>query len=235
MLIDSREALRNLVERFPLIGLGQPGPVVLQLEHLAREENEAIQKRLNRLYSACGCEAGAALSITSLTLYSLYAYFNGETLGLASSGAILLGFLFFVAGGAAGKMIGLFLARRELLRTLRDLLDRIPTTGEAEFVVTYNNGVVATRDQWRPTISSALLSGSQETWRQYRAGGRGTGHAENDLRDAEAPGGLPPDGPGEHRSAPEGHGRLVAGLSQPQRLDCAAGVPCDPVPSSTHR
>lgn len=128
MLIDGRAAVERLIERIPLLGVGQAGPIVLALADLAREENEAIERRLKQLFSACGCGSGAGFAFGSLALYSVYAYSSGALRDIGGVGIALLAVAVFMAGGGLGKMTGMLRARRQLLRTLRDLRDRLPVT-----------------------------------------------------------------------------------------------------------
>lgn len=91
-----------------------------------------------------------------------------------------------------------------------------------------SRGALRPCDQRRAAVSESLLSSGEEARGQYGAGGGGAGHAEDELRDADEAGGVSPDGEGNHRSAPRGHGPLASGLSEAQRLDCATGVPFHP-------
>lgn len=119
MLIDSRQALLALSGRIGLLGVGRADQLVVRLGQLTPVENERIQAQLTGLYDACGCGWAATLAIVAPVTFGVYLPFaqsTGAVWGVLSMAGL------FIAGGAAGKVIGLLIARERLRRRLRQLL-----------------------------------------------------------------------------------------------------------------
>jgi peptidoglycan/LPS O-acetylase OafA/YrhL len=100
-------------------------PVEFRIPELPRGENEAVQSRVNRLRSVCGCTAGAAASLSALFLYVIILSTSPLGDGLGAAAKWLVGAAIVILVGAITKAIAIVWARHRLNRMIGSLADRI--------------------------------------------------------------------------------------------------------------
>ena len=117
--IDSaREVLRiheNVTLRFPQ----EPARLEFTLPQLDEGRNRELSDRLNPLYNACGCKPGAAAGLAGLAGVVLWVFLRVSPLEWIDLG---WGLLALSAGVVTGKLVGLAVARRMLLKGIQALL-----------------------------------------------------------------------------------------------------------------
>lgn len=124
-VLNGTAAIDDLLRALPWLLPGPPGPIVVEAAPLSDADSRAAQEHINRLYDACGCDAGALGAIASVAAYVIYAATAGAVGGLGPVGTTVLGGGVFLIGGAVGKTLGVLNARRRLVRALRDLRRRL--------------------------------------------------------------------------------------------------------------
>lgn len=103
-----------------------PARIVVAVRNIPEAEQREIEKRLNILYAACGCIEGTwALGFAIAAWAAGWAWagaFPRHALTM-----IPVGIAIAIAGAAAGKIFGLFLARHSLRIELFRLAARSPS------------------------------------------------------------------------------------------------------------
>ncbi len=107
-------------------GLRRPrGRVALEIPALGEAERGRWERLINRHYRACGCEAGAAMTVLSVVAYGVYLFLGG---GLSARGplkVVALGIAVVLAAAVIGKGLGLLYARLRLLGLVAALRRRL--------------------------------------------------------------------------------------------------------------
>ena len=119
--IDSGEKL-TLLQRDVHSGLArQYRSLTFSLPGLSERENSTLQKRVNRLYLACGCGEGAALGIVALIAYGSWFLMRPEPFSWWD--LLWAGTAFFLVT-TVGKLAGLWRAHLRLKADVDDLVER---------------------------------------------------------------------------------------------------------------
>lgn len=122
MRLDSRQAIRQLLDKTGYLVGQYAGEIVLDLPSLTTEENTRLSDRLNKLNNACGCTAGAITSIVAIILFIVLYKQNV----IAQTGSAIwlsfTGFTWFFLSGLAGKLAALLLIKYRLRRLLTHLI-----------------------------------------------------------------------------------------------------------------
>jgi|HubBroStandDraft_3_1064219.scaffolds.fasta_scaffold167180_2 hypothetical protein len=93
--------------------------VELNLPSLPDSETRAVQDRLNRLVSACGCETSAALLVVAVLACGIFDAAYWSVVEAHPFKALSINLLACAIGAGAGKAWGLLHARRGLARLIR--------------------------------------------------------------------------------------------------------------------
>jgi len=109
----------------PLLAGRARGRVEVAAPALDPAEQARWTDRLNRHARACGCEAGARAMLAVLLAYAGAAAIGMDPLPASVVGRVLLGVPVVLAAAAAGKVLGVFAARRRLAAEARRLLDAL--------------------------------------------------------------------------------------------------------------
>lgn len=105
IIITSTDDLLNIKQQSPLLKRPRRMRFSLQLPHLSIEERNHYEKKLTKIYSACGCESGAALGLISLiTFILIVSTYNAVQWNWI---LILYGMGIFSLGVFIGKVTGL--------------------------------------------------------------------------------------------------------------------------------
>jgi len=89
--------------------------ISVQIGTFDHATRRAVESRLNRLYTECGCRLGALLTTVALTLV-VFERAGGWSPGLGRDVHVLTEITFVVAAAAIGKLLGVTRARRTLNR-----------------------------------------------------------------------------------------------------------------------
>ncbi|UCH73304.1 MAG: hypothetical protein JSU82_13240 [Rhodospirillales bacterium] len=119
--IDSAEKL-TLLQRDVHTGLGRRyRSVTFALPDLSERENSTIQKRINRLYLACGCGEATILGFAALIAYGVWFLTRTQPFTWWDP---VWAFAAFFAATTVGKLAGLWRAHLRLKAEVSDLVDR---------------------------------------------------------------------------------------------------------------
>lgn len=111
----------NALYAMPFVRANELGNLRLGGTIVEHPEKNNWETELNRYFYACGCDAGATVSIIALLLgggWSAYLYFQGSWGGLV---AIVIPFLMAIGGALVGKRMGLIRAREQLRKTVNEI------------------------------------------------------------------------------------------------------------------
>ncbi len=107
-------------------GLRRPrGRVALEIPALEAAERARWERRVNRHYRACGCEAGAVLTVLAALAYGVYLLRFGGLSARAPLMVAALGIAVVLAAAVVGKGLGLLYARLRLLGLVAALRRRL--------------------------------------------------------------------------------------------------------------
>jgi len=95
--------------------------VSLDLEGMPADSNRQWQDLVNSELTACGCREGGFLAVVFLIVYTLFLLFSGSASAMSGLSKALFGLGIAVGGTVIGKLLGLHLARRRLVRTVSQL------------------------------------------------------------------------------------------------------------------
>lgn len=112
-------AVTDLATLREVLTLRRGTRVELFLPSLADSETRAVQDRLNRLVSACGCESSTALLIVTVLACGIFDATYWSVVAAHPFKALSINLLACVIGAGAGKGWGLLRARRRLARLIR--------------------------------------------------------------------------------------------------------------------
>ena len=101
----------------------------LELAALTGEENRLFERNIKKYHGACGCPHGAVAMFLSGLGYAAFLFLGDPYRPERIVTRIVGGLSVIVVGLVIGKALGLFLARRNVRRTLRELGEKINTSG----------------------------------------------------------------------------------------------------------
>lgn len=87
-------------------------------------------ERIKQLRAECGCSMGARFMLGSIAVVGVYFVFFGEFVFPRILADVLIGFVIIFASSAAGKTLGIGLAKLRLAQLYRSLQARYPMRGE---------------------------------------------------------------------------------------------------------
>lgn len=99
--------------------LSRSAQVDLQIPELARTETSRWEAIINGHLSACGCEEGARGVAMAVVAYGIVVLVSARSLFEWST--VGSGMVVGLCGGVAGKVIGLFRARKGVSRAIRNI------------------------------------------------------------------------------------------------------------------
>lgn len=104
-----------------LLSWRAPARIVIDAAGTPDERVQEWERGLSRLQGACGCEQGGAGLILGLAGYLLFLLLRPGGWGDPGSTELWIGAATLTVTSTAGKVIGLWLAQRELQRTAREI------------------------------------------------------------------------------------------------------------------
>lgn len=127
LIISDQTALWQLLEKQHLTKKIMPrtSKIILNLDRLTPSETYSWQRKLNSLYSDCGCSTGAIAMFLSIVVYLLYLFFGPEGVSSISRTDGLIGVLVFFVSAGAGKVLGISRARWNFRRAVKKLVHRL--------------------------------------------------------------------------------------------------------------
>ena len=94
--------------------------IKLELDHVENNVQQQWQDKINRYYSACGCDEGKIFVFLGFLTFIVTAYLNDFLImSWANCGKA---FLFCLAGAALGKLFGLYRAHLKLKKLIQSML-----------------------------------------------------------------------------------------------------------------
>lgn len=125
MRIRTRAELETLLERPPTSLIPGGEAVSLELPGLTSDERAAWERKIASSYADCGCGLGAAFFLGGLAATAGVFAARSRASLLRTSGRVLLAAAAVMGLSLAGKVLGLWLARRRLRRDVRELAARL--------------------------------------------------------------------------------------------------------------
>lgn len=101
------------------------GRIALELPGLGDGERRALERKLDRLRRACGCEAGAVAMGVFTACYAAWAALGPDPVAGRLGAVAGTGIAVAAAGAVLGKGAGIAWARLRLRRELRNLAARL--------------------------------------------------------------------------------------------------------------
>ena len=87
-------------------------------------------EKIKQLSSECGCSMGAKFMLGSTAIVGIYFVFFGEIVFPKILIDVFIGFIMIFISSAAGKILGIGLAKLRLAQLYRSLQSRYPIQGE---------------------------------------------------------------------------------------------------------
>lgn len=123
--IDHPAALREVLEyAWPAQDLARPR-IELHFPVLSPDECSDFEARINRHWTACGCETATFAALAALAVYAAAVAIDAPWLPSGWLELTALGAGVAVAGGVAGKHWGLARAQRQLRSATSELFNRL--------------------------------------------------------------------------------------------------------------
>jgi hypothetical protein len=98
------------------------GAIKLEIDQINDEEKISWQNKLQKHYFACGCKEGSLSSIFFVIIYWSYIMFFEGISVIINWEFWVLTLIFFIAGAAIGKVIGLIYSKYALSIAVRKLI-----------------------------------------------------------------------------------------------------------------